>query len=113
MSTNEFSGQESGDSPNERRAEWERFSMTVVGGDGAGYVNVRNDSHEDPGEHIYSVHVANGRADDCSCPHAAHRGAHCKHQRAVEQRPLILSSADAAGAQTPRVAADGGEVIGE
>src|SRR5699024_2987495 len=112
MSTNELSGQESGDSTNERRAEWERFSMTVLNGDGSGYVNVRNDSHENPGEHIYSVHVTNGRADGCSCPDAIYRGAHCKHQCAVEQRPLVLSSADAAGAQ-PRVATDGGEVIGE
>jgi hypothetical protein len=113
MSTNELSGQEPGESPNERRAEWERFSMTVVGGDGAGYVNVRNDSHADPGEHIYSVHVTNGRADGCSCPDAIYRSAHCKHQCAVEQRPLVLSSADAASAQTSCVATDGGEVVGE
>jgi hypothetical protein len=113
MTTNAISGQESDASADQHRAEWERFSMTVLDGDGAGYVNVRNDSHENPGEHIYSVHVGNGRTDNCSCPHATHRGAHCKHQRAVEHRPLVLSSADAAGAQTPRVAADGGEVIDE
>ena len=86
--------------------------MTVLDGDGAGYVNVRNDSHDNPGEHIHSVHVENGSADGCSCPHAVHRDAHCKHQIAVEQRPLVLSSA-AASAQTPRVATDGGEVVGE
>ena len=112
MSTNAISGR-AGVSADQRRAEWERFSMTVLDGDGAGYINVRNDSHEEPGEHIYSVHVVNGQADGCSCPHAAHRGAYCKHQRAVEQRPLVLSSANAASAQTPRVAADGGEVVGQ
>jgi hypothetical protein len=85
-------------SNDERRAEWERFTMAVCSGDGGGYVNVRNDSHENPGEHIYSVHVANGRADGCSCGHAIYRGAHCKHQRAVESQPLVVSSAEAAAA---------------
>ena len=91
-------GDETAEDNDERRAEWERFSMTVVGGDGGGYVNVRNDSHENPGEHIHSVRIADGEADGCSCPHATYRGAHCKHQRAVEARPLILASADAASA---------------
>jgi DNA-directed RNA polymerase subunit M/transcription elongation factor TFIIS len=107
------SGQEGTDlepSTDERRAEWERFTTVVLGGDGGGYVNIRNDSHDNPDEHIHSVHVANGEADGCSCPHATYRDAHCKHQRAVEQRPLVLSSADAASAATTsqQVAADGG-----
>jgi hypothetical protein len=110
MSTNEPSGQERTD--DERRAEWERFTMTVLDGDGGGYVNVRNDSHNNPNEHIHSVHVEDGCTDGCSCPHAVHRDAHCKHQRAVEQRPLVLSSADAANASAAttgqQVATDGG-----
>jgi hypothetical protein len=90
----------------ERRAEWERFTMTVCEN---GVVNVRNDSHgDDAGDHIHSVRVADKSAVGCSCPHATYRGAHCKHQIAVENRPLIVSSADAASAQTPPVAADGG-----
>ena len=90
----------------ERRAEWERFTMTVCEN---GVVNVRNDSHGDTaGDHIYSVRVEGRSAVGCSCPHATYRNAHCKHQIAVENRPLIVSSADAAGAQTPRIAADGG-----
>jgi hypothetical protein len=113
MSTNELSRQERTD---DRRAEWERFSMTVLDGDGGGYVNVRNDSHDNPGEHIHSVHVEGGSADGCSCPHAVHRDAHCKHQRAVEKRPLVLASADAASASAntntaatgQQVATDGG-----
>jgi hypothetical protein len=114
MSTNELSGQEPGESADERRAEWEQFTMIVLGGNGGGYVNVRNDSHDNPDEHIHSVHVANGEADGCSCPHATYRNAHCKHQRAVEQHPLVLSSADAASAATAtattgqQVATDGG-----
>lgn len=91
-------GDETAENKNEQRAEWERFTMTVVGGDGGGYVNVRNDSHENPGEHIHSVHVVDGEADDCSCPHATYRGAYCKHQRAVDARPLTVASADAASA---------------
>jgi len=88
--------------------------MTVLDGDGGGYVNVRNDSHgDDSGAHIYSVRVENGEATGCSCPHAVHRGAHCKHQVAVEERPLVVSSTTAAGAATARVATDGGEVVGE
>jgi hypothetical protein len=112
MSTNKLSGQERTD--DERRAEWERFSMTVLDADGGGYVNVRNDSHDNPGEHIHSVHVEDGSADGCSCPHAVHRGVHCKHQIAVEKRPLVVSSASAANASAStattgqQVATDGG-----
>jgi len=81
----------------------------VLGGDGGGYVNVRNDSHgDDAGAHIYSVRVEAGSATGCSCPHATHRGAHCKHQVAVEDRPLVVSSAAAAGASDAPVATDGG-----
>jgi len=109
MSNDTPSGQEASESVDEQRAQWERFSMTVLGGEGGGYVNVRNDSHgDDAGAHIYSVEVRDGAATGCSCPHATHRGAHCKHQVAVENRPLILASA-AAVASLPRVATDGGE----
>lgn len=94
----------------ERRATWEQFTMTVCGGPGGGYVNVRNDSHDNPGDHIHSVHVEDGEADGCSCEHATYRDAHCKHQHAVEKNPLVLSSADAASAATTgkQVATDGG-----
>ena len=78
----------------ERRAQWERMSMAVCPN---GVVNVRNDSHgSESSKHIYSVSVENGAAVGCSCPHATHRGAHCKHQVAVEQRPIVLTSANAA-----------------
>jgi hypothetical protein len=113
MSTNELSGQETGESVDEQRAEWEQFSMTVCGGDGGGHINVRNESYDNPNEHIHTVHAENGSVDGCSCPHAIYRDAHCKHQRAVEQRPLILSSADAASAATgQQVATDGGQPEG-
>ena len=108
MSNDATSGQEGSESIDEQRARWERFSMTVLDGDGGGYVNVRNDSYgDDASAHTYSVEVDDGVAVGCSCPHAVHRGAHCKHQVAVEQRPLVVSSASAASAS--RVATDGGE----
>jgi DNA-directed RNA polymerase subunit M/transcription elongation factor TFIIS len=114
MSTNELSGQERTD--DERRAESEEFTMTVLGGGGGGYVNVHNVSRDDgddaPDAHIHSVHVENGEADGCSCPHAQYRDAHCKHQCAVEKNPLVVSSADAASASAAttgkQVATDGG-----
>ena len=99
MNPNDADTQESTDTEpttDERRAEWERMSMTVCPN---GVVNVRNDSHgDDAGRHIYSVRVEGGHAIGCSCPHATHRGAHCKHQVAVEKRPIVLTSADAATA---------------
>jgi hypothetical protein len=110
MSENATSGQEANESVDEQRARWERVTMIVLDG-GGGFVNVRNDSHgDDAGAHIYSVAVENGEATGCSCPHAVHRGAHCKHQVAVENRPLVVSSASAAAASpAPAVATDGGE----
>jgi DNA-directed RNA polymerase subunit M/transcription elongation factor TFIIS len=112
MSTNELSGQESGESTDERRAEWEEFTMVVLDGDGGGHVNVRNDSYDDANNHIHTVHVENGQANGCTCPHALYRDAHCKHQIAVETRPLVVSSADAASASAAttgqQVATDGG-----
>ena len=110
MRNDASSGKETSESTDERRARWERFSMTVLGGAGGGFVNVRNDSYgDDAGAHVYSVRVEDGRAVGCSCPHATHRGAHCKHQVAVENRPLVVSSATAAGATNARrVVTDGG-----
>ena len=104
MSNDEPSGQESDGSIDERRAEWERFSMTVCEN---GYVNVCNRSHNDDKNHTYSVEVNDGESVDCSCPHHVHRGATCKHMIAVEQSPIVLSSASAAS-ETPEVATDGG-----
>ena len=105
MRTDEPSSQESGESVDEKRARFERFAFTVCVN---GYVNVRNDSYgDDAGAHICSVEVANGEAVGCSCPHAVHRGAHCKHQAAIENSPITLPSASAASAT--KVATDEGE----
>ena len=77
----------------EQRARWEgeNYRMTVCAN---GYVNIENRNYNESG-HVYSVRVEKGKATGCSCPHATHRGAHCKHQIAVEQRPIVVSSASA------------------
>ena len=73
-----------------------------------GVVNVENQSYgDDAGDHVYSVEVNDGEAVGCSCPHAVHRGAHCKHQAAIENSPITLSSASTASAT--KVATDEGE----
>ena len=93
------------ESVDEKRARFERFVMTVCTN---GVVNVANQSYgDDAGDHVYSVEVNDGEAVGCSCPHHVHRGAHCKHQVAVENSPIVLSSASAASA-TREVATDGG-----
>jgi hypothetical protein len=101
-------------SVDEQRAKWENFAFAVCSN---GFVNVENRSYgEESGEHIYSVKVSNGSATGCSCPHATYNLAEseqCKHQYAVEQSPLVVSSATATGTDTSgnqMVRADGGKV---
>ena len=107
MSKNETSEQESGESIDEKRAQYERMQFTVCAN---GYVNVCNESHNDDTNHTYSVEVTDGEAVDCSCPHHVHRGVTCKHMIAVSNSPIVLSSASATGA-TREVVTDGGETI--
>ena len=52
------------------------------------------------------MEVTGGEAVGCSCPHHQYRDATCKHQIAVENSPIVLSSATAA---TAPVATDGRE----
>lgn len=108
MATNTTGSKEVGESVTEKRARFERFSMTVLKGAGAGRVNVRNDSYgTEAGEHIYNVRVANGEAVECTCPADEYQSGPCKHRLAVSDRPLVLSSASASANAT--VATDGGE----
>jgi hypothetical protein len=105
------SGKEASGSIDEQRARWEgaNFRMTMCAN---GVVNVHNQNYgecNNPLAHIYSVRVEDGNAVGWSCPHATSCDAHCKHQRAVEQRPLVVPSATAAGATFAPVATDGGQ----
>jgi len=106
MSKNETSGQESSESIDEKRAQYERMQFTVCPN---GYVNVCNQSHNDDGNHTYSVEVSERSATGCSCPHYQHRSPEggCKHMIAVEQSPIVVSSASAAS-ETREVMTDGG-----
>lgn len=92
-------------SVDEQRATWEEYRFTVCPN---GFVNVENLSYGDEsGDHIYSVEVSNGSVTGCSCPHATYRDARCKHQIAVEQAPLVITSASASANTSPVVATDG------
>lgn len=92
-------------SVDEQRATWEEYRFTVCPN---GYVNVENLSYGDEsGDHIYSVGVSGGSVTGCSCPHATYRGARCKHQIAVEEAPIVLSSTKASANTSPVVAMDG------
>ena len=102
MNANNLSGQER----IERRAAYEQFRMVVCRN---GYVNIVNQSHNDDSNHTYSVEVTGDGAVSCSCPHYQQRGQTCKHMVAVTDRPLTLSSAQAAqSTYDSRVLADGG-----
>ena len=93
MTHNEPSGQES---VVEKRAMYERFSMTVLSGKGAGRVNIRNDSYgDDSSNHIYNVRVERGETVECTCPADKYQSGPCKHRIAIEQRPIVVSSASA------------------
>ena len=109
MNNNAISGKETTGTVDEQRARWEgaNYGMTVCRN---GVVNVENRNYNEPG-HIYSVRVEGVHTAGYSCPHATHRGAHCKHQVAVEDRPLVVSSATAAGASYAPVATDGGREV--
>ena len=103
MATNATPEQEGSDTTVEKRAQYERMSMTVCRN---GIVNVRNDSYgDDSGRHIYSVNPAE---QSCTCPHHVHREARCKHITAVQNRPLVVSAAAAASQTYTPVASDGG-----
>lgn len=72
-----------------------------------GIVNVRNEQ-SGSGE-IHSVFVgADGDVLRCSCPGHRFNG-HCYHADAIEERPLLVASAQAANATYTPVATDGGE----
>ena len=108
MSKPESSGLESSESVDEKRAQFERMRHVVCSN---GYVNVANLSHNDDSSHTYSVKVENSVAESCSCPHHQHRSARCKHMISVDENPIVLHSASAAG--KAQVATDGGNDRGE
>jgi hypothetical protein len=94
----------------EKRARFERFSMTVLEGSGSGRINIRNDSYgSEAGEHIYNVRVEGNEAVECNCPADEWQSGPCKHRVAVSERPLVLSAAQAQVAGTRQAVTDGGQ----
>lgn len=76
-----------------------------------GVVNVRNQA-SGSGD-VHSIFVgADGDVLRCSCRGHKFNG-HCYHADAIEARPLILSSATAAGETYAPVATDGGQPAAE
>jgi len=90
----------------QKRAQWEAFEFTVLGG---GDVEVVNDSHENADDHTYTVHVEGGIPSDCTCPADTYQDGACKHRIAVAIREPVL---EAANREQP-VRADGGVTLEE
>jgi len=90
----------------EKRAQWEAFEFTVLGG---GDVEVTNGSHENADDHTYTVHVESGIPSDCTCPAWEYQPGACKHMVAVAIREPVL---EAASREQP-VRADGGVTLEE
>lgn len=63
-----------------QRAEAESYTFAPAA---AGRVNVRNDSHDDPGGHIYTVMLLDGLPARCTCPADRYHDGACKHRVAL------------------------------
>ena len=78
-----------------KRAVYEALTFSV----GAGYVEVTNESHNDPGDpdaHRYRGDVVDGEPVRCECPAAQYHcgpGEACKHQVAVALAPAVCEAA--------------------
>lgn len=72
--------------------------------------NVRNNSHDAPGEHIYPVFFqqegAGIKAVACGCPADEYHGGHCKHREAASECGELLG-------RVRSVATDGGVTVEE
>jgi hypothetical protein len=88
----------------EKRAQWEAFEFTVLGG---GDVEVVNDSHENADDHTYTVHVEGGIPSDCTCPAWEYQPGACKHMVGVAIREPVLKAAT----EDQPVRADGGVTL--
>jgi len=71
-----------------KRAQYEAFAFSLLDGD----VVVRNDSHPNPADHEYRVHIDDGVPVNCECPADEYEGP-CKHRVAVAIRTRILELA--------------------
>ena len=96
MRANETSGQETGGRTD--------IEITVCSN---GVVNI----HRPESDRAHSVFVGeSGDVLRCSCKGHYYRG-HCARQEAIESRPLVMASAQAAANTVQRVATDGGQAV--
>jgi len=79
-----------------KRAQYEAFDFRVTDGG----VVVRNGSHANPDDHVYTVTVANGVPSVCTCPADEHGDGACKHRLAVAIREPVLNAAVARAGDT-------------
>ena len=87
-----------------KRALWEGFEFTLLGG---GNIKVVNTSHVEPDEHSYTVHVESGIPSDCTCPAFEYQDGACKHMVAIGIREPLLEAVST----EPTVKADGGVTV--
>lgn len=73
----------------EKRASWEAFEFTLLEDN---KVEVVNDSHDEPKEHTYTVHVESGILSDCTCPAFEYQDGACKHMMAIAIREPLLEA---------------------
>jgi hypothetical protein len=79
----------------EKRASWEAFEFTLLGG---GDVEVVNTSHEEPEDHTYTVHVEGGIPSDRTCPAFEYQEGACKHMVAIAIREPLFEARRQTGA---------------
>jgi hypothetical protein len=72
--------------------EWEGFEFTLLG---EGDIEVVNCSHENPKEHIYTIHVEAGITSNCTCPAFDYQDGACKHMVDIATREPILEDVSA------------------
>ncbi|WP_158055620.1 SWIM zinc finger family protein [Halorussus halophilus] len=69
-----------------KRAQYEALTFSLAS-DG---IQVRNNSHATPSEHVYLVEVTDGVPTSCTCPADEQYSGACKHRIAVAIRRPIL-----------------------
>src|SRR6056297_1537011 len=67
-----------------KRAQYEAFAFALLDGD----VQVRNESHPNPGSHEYRVSIQDGVPVACDCPADETYDGPCKHRVAVAGREV-------------------------
>jgi hypothetical protein len=92
-----------------KRAQYEAFRFQPTG-DG---IRVRNESHADPAEHVYTVRMADGVPTACSCPADRYGDTACKHRIAVAiRRPALDTTRESTEtADSTSAVPDGGETV--